>query len=104
MNAVQHQFSIVVSEQRCIATAWRNDRVWGHAIDIEIADKAGRLLNRVVFACHPEFGEFDLFQAKTTTQLIGIAREMLESGRYEEELLKASANHLELLIRLNNSD
>lgn len=101
MEPGQYQFSIATNQQEYIVRARRNDRSWGHAIDAEIADSEGQLLNHVVFACHPEFREFELFQAMTTEQLISVIREVLESGRFKEALSSARANNLTLILRLN---
>ena len=102
MNLGQHRFGFVVGHEMRIAKAWRNDQSWGHAIELEITSTEGDFLNQVVFVCHPEFNEFDTFQAKTTEQLICTTREMLESGRYEKDLAAARSINAKLILRFNS--
>jgi hypothetical protein len=83
--------------------ARRKDRPWGHALDLEIFDGDGRPLNRVSFACHPEFQDFESFQAKTTEELMSAVIERLRSGEHESLLSKARTGNLHLFFRFNGS-
>ncbi|MFC4821873.1 hypothetical protein [Dokdonella ginsengisoli] len=51
------------------ALARRNDRFFGHAVDVDLVRQDGSLHGRLSFACHPDDAEFDRFQAMTTDQL-----------------------------------
>src|SRR5262245_28281336 len=104
MTVEKQQFTYFSAGEVRVAKAWRNDRSWGPAIDVEISDLDGRVLNRVTFACHPEFSEFDVFRAKATEELLAIARERLESGRYEAALSSARTDGLALVLRFNSPD
>lgn len=98
-----HEFAYTVAGQTRTAKASRRDFLWGHGLRVEILDPSGQELNRVVFVCHPEFEQFERFQAMTTEQLASIAREKLESGRHEEDLTKARSHGLVLVLGLNGA-
>ena len=55
----------------------RRDRPWGHAIDVEIVDAGGATRGKIVFGCHPEFDDFDAFQALPTEGLVEVVKKRL---------------------------
>jgi hypothetical protein len=83
---------------RWVGIAWRADRPWGHALEIEIRDEEGSLLNTILFACHPEHPDFDQMQAKDTKELIRIAKERFSSGADEEALRMARKSRSKLVL------
>jgi hypothetical protein len=98
---MQSEFSYTVggTSRRCRFA--RSDRHWGHAIDVQILGEDGEPLNRVVFACHPEYPAYDELQEKSTTELAGLAAAQLGTGRHEGALAQARQSGLVLLMRLN---
>jgi hypothetical protein len=95
---MENEFTFVAGQYRCVAV--RCDRAWGHGLRVSIHDgHSGHLLNTVQFACHPEFAGYDQLQAMSTEQLISIAKTKLESGALDENLAKARAAELGLIVR-----
>jgi len=97
------QFEYTFAGEHKIGIAARADRPWGHALEVEIRDEAGLLLNKVLFACHPEQAEFDRLQAKGTEELIEIVMMRLCSGTLEEILRNARQHGAKLLFSFSDA-
>jgi|HubBroStandDraft_1064217.scaffolds.fasta_scaffold09575_4 hypothetical protein len=99
---MQHEFTFDTNDisYRCIAK--RSDRHWGHALEVGIFDHSGRLVNCIVFCCHPEQADFNLCQDKSTEQLLDLAAEALRSGIYEEDLALVRPAGLRLYVRFSD--
>ncbi|KGM34243.1 hypothetical protein [Inquilinus limosus] len=99
MQQDDFSYAIAGANRRCRFV--RADRPWGHAIDVQILAEDGELLNRVVFACHPEHPAYDELQAKSTTELARLAAAQLGTGRHEDALAQAREASFVLLMRLD---
>lgn len=77
------------------------NRSWGNGARFEIIGSEGDSLYKFHVNAHPEFGEFDKYQAMN---LEGIALEIkrrLEAGFYLDSLKKAKSEGIGMLFRLN---
>lgn len=81
------------------ALARRNDRFFGHAVDVDLVRQDGTLHGRLFFACHPEDAEFDRFQAMTTDQLYAEVTKLLP--RIVTRADEALSNGLALFVSLS---
>jgi hypothetical protein len=94
---MQSEFTFEASGYRCVAV--RSDRPWGHGLKVNIFCDQGRLLNVISFACHPEFPEYEILQAKNTEQLVELAASQLRTGELENNLLEVRKDNLPLFVR-----
>jgi len=95
---MKDQINFVAGPYRCVAV--RCDRPWGHGLRVSVHNGRNHdLLNTVRFACHPEFAGYDQLQTMSTEQLISLAQAQLGSGLLDENLAKARAGGLTLIIR-----
>jgi hypothetical protein len=78
------EYEFVGRTYRCIAI--RRDLYWGHGLKITRHDDAGAVLDILYAVCHPEWDDFDEMQALSTSELVEVAREMLEVGDKERRL------------------
>jgi len=97
------QFEYTFAGEHRIGIASRADRPWGQALEIEIRDGAGSLLNKILFAGDPEQPDFDHFQTKGTGELIDMVVQRLSSGELEETLREARQHGVRTIV-LNFSD
>lgn len=97
----EHRFKMKIGETLCAVTAVRRDRPWGHGLKIGISTPDGQLLNSLSFACHAEFPDFELFQAKSTAELLAIVRDRLSDSEMPSILLNARALNIQLIFRMN---
>jgi len=90
-------YKIEGTDYRAIAV--RNDSPWGHAIDVQIYRLDGTDLGAISYACHPEFAHFELYQSKTTEQLLLEVAQHLSSAVSENtDAWKAG---FKIYVRLN---
>ena len=61
------------------AIAVRRDYSWGHGLDVCLINLDGSQIGNLSFVVHPEFDDYELYQAKSTEQLLAIVEEQLES-------------------------
>jgi hypothetical protein len=80
------------------ALARRNDRPWGHAIDVELYRLDDTSLGDISFVCHPEFDEFAFCQGRTTEELVAVVAERLESAVAEHAQAWAAGLHVYALF------
>ena len=85
-----------------VAEAHRNDRPWGHGIDVNIYEDGQRLWASTSFACHPDFLEFQRFQAMSTVELLAVAVDQLRQDAHRS-LRTATRPGLRTLFRLNGT-
>lgn len=85
------------------AEARRNDRPWGHCIEVDIYEADQRLLASTSFACHPEFLDFQRFQVMSTAELLEVAVELLRQDGHRS-LRDGVHAGLRILFRLNGSE
>jgi hypothetical protein len=79
----------------------RNDRAWGHAIDVELFDLGGACFGRISFACHPEFTDYEKYQSMNTYGLVQIVSERLRIAMREGSYAKAWDQGSYLFVRFN---
>lgn len=101
---MRQQREYTIANLRRVCSFTRADLFWGHGLEVKIYDEAGALLNRVKFACHPEYVDYDELQEKTTEQLIAIAMQRLSSGQDEEALQQARQHGLTLCFILSTEN
>ena len=95
-------FQYVYGDVRRICTASRADRPWGPALEMEIRDEGGSLMNNAIFGCHPEQADYEHWRAKSTDELIDAVVERLSSGAYEETLRQARQSGFKLILNFSN--
>ena len=61
----------------------RNDRAWGHSIEVDLFDLGGARFGDVSFACHPEFTDYERYQSMNTGELVQIVSERLRVAMRE---------------------
>jgi hypothetical protein len=83
-----------------LAEARRNDRPWGHCIDVDIYEANQRLVASTSFGCHPEFLEFQRFQLMSTAELLEVAVEQLRRDAHKS-LQEELPLGLRIFFRLN---
>jgi hypothetical protein len=79
----------------------RNDRAWGHAIDVTLFDLGGARFGGVSFACHPELAEYERYQSMSTCELVQVVSERLRIAMREGFYAKAWNQGLYLFVRIN---
>ena len=79
----------------------RNDRAWGHAMNVNLFDVEGACLGGVSFACHPEFADYGRYQSMSTCELVQIVSEHLRIAMREGSYAKAWDQGLYLFERFN---
>lgn len=84
--------------------AVRTDKFFGHAIDVQVLTADGVLLDKMFFACHPEYDEYDRFQSMSTEELLEEIIKRLQSGRYDSMLEDSRKSGPGLMLRLNSPD
>ena len=82
--------------------ARRADRSWGNAIDITIYSLEGQKLGSLLFCCHPEFDEFELYQSYKTNELIEIAAKRIEKDFFTDRYKEAWDMGINVLLRFNS--
>jgi hypothetical protein len=82
----------------------RNDRAWGHAIEVDLFDLGGARFGGVSFACHPEFTDYERYQSMNTGELVQIVSERLRIAMREGFYAKARKQGLYLFERLNSPE
>jgi|RhiMetdeSRZDD1v2_1073273.scaffolds.fasta_scaffold1039670_2 hypothetical protein len=82
----------------------RNDRAWGHAIEVDLFDLGGARFGGVSFACHPEFTDYDRYQLMNTCELAQIVSERLRIAMREGFYAKAWNQGLYLFERFNSPE
>ncbi len=94
-----------ISIEGCPLTvvAERRDRPWGHAIEVEVVGAGDAILGKIGFACHPEFGDFDAFQAMPTEALIEVVQRRLNPVAIAEAC-SAFERGITTLFLLNSPD
>lgn len=93
---------LIVDGEHCRIHATRNDRFFGHALDVRLSRHDSTHLNTLSFACHPEHENFEKYQAMSTEELISIAVLRLESGCHNSALKKCRTDGMVLLLRFND--
>ncbi len=83
--------------------AKRSDRPWGHAIEIEVREADATICGTISYVCHPEFRDFEEFQALSTDALIAIVRQRLTSKMVAESC-SAFGRGIRIGFRLNAPD
>jgi hypothetical protein len=83
--------------------AKRSDRPWGHAIEVEVHEADATICGTILYACHPEFRNFDEFQALSTDALIALVRQRLTSEVVAESC-SAFGRGIRIGFRLNAPD
>ena len=86
------------------ATWRRNDRAWGHGIDVKLFDLGGIRIGGISFVCHPEFADFERYQAMTTEELVAVAIDRLRAVMHDGSYAKAWSHGLHLYLRFNSSE
>jgi len=79
----------------------RNDRRWGHAIDVKLFDLGGTRLGGISFACHPEFTDYERYQSMNTCELVQIVSERLRIAMREGSYANAWDHGFHLFERFN---
>jgi hypothetical protein len=78
------EYSIQVPDCSLTVRARRSDRPWGHAINVTMYDENSAVCGTIVYACHPEFRDFDDFQMLSTDALIDVVRQRLTCSLVSE--------------------
>lgn len=86
------------------AIAYRNDRLWGHSIRVEVFDSDHDYLGQLHFACHPEFDGFHTCQQMTTDELLAVVATRLQAGMAQNSFTDAWDNGIGLMLHLNSLD
>ncbi len=81
-------------------TAVRHDRTWGHGLDVHLSDRDGSRLGSIFFVIHPEFDDYESYQAKSTEQLLAIVTERLEAIVIANKDSLAQLGHI--IVALNS--
>jgi len=79
----------------------RNDRLWGHAIDVKLFDLGGTPLGGISFACHPEFTDYERYQSMNTGELVKIVSERLRAAMREGSYTEAWGQSFHFFERFN---
>src|SRR5262245_21135182 len=79
----------------------RNDRTWGHAIDVKPFDLGDTRLGGISFVCHPEFTDYERYQSMNTSELVQIVSERLRTAMREGSYAEAWDYGLSLFVRFN---
>jgi len=82
----------------------RNDRAWGHAIEVDLFDLGGACFGGVSFACHPELTDYERYQSMNTGELVQIVSERLRVAMREGFYAKAWNQGLYLFERFNSPE
>lgn len=95
----------VIQIQGCTLTvrAKRRDPPWGHGIEVEVCDADATICGTISYFCHPEFRDFEEFQALSTDALIAIVRQRLTSELVAEGCT-AFGHGIRIGFRLNAPD
>ena len=54
----------------------------------------------IVFACHPEFVDYEVFQAKSTQELVDFSAKKLQSDEVEQSLAAAHKSGIQVIMGL----
>jgi len=95
------QHSISIRDCPLTVLAERRDRSWGHAIDVNVIDAGGATRGKIVFACLPEFDDFDEFQAMSTEALITVVQERLDAALIADSC-DAFEHGIKIVCRFNS--
>jgi hypothetical protein len=79
----------------------RNDRTWGHAMDVKLFDLGGECIGGISFACHPEFADYERYQSMNTEELVKIMSERLRTAMREGVCAEAWGQGLYLFVPFN---
>jgi hypothetical protein len=96
------EFEYQASGHRYRCSAERRDRPWGHGLSVSRFDQSGRLVDFSHWVCHPEFEDYEEFQAKTSEQLVEWIAQELGSGAHESRLQEAREHGLTLMFVLTD--
>ncbi len=96
----EHEFVHSVGELSCRCIATRHDRHWGHGVKLVRYDQSGSATNAIYFMAHPEHEHWDRFQGTSTDDMVRRTQELLQTGTYEESMLKVHQMKLKLYFSL----
>lgn len=96
-----NNFHINYKELRCSVHVIEKTSSWGKGVKISIIRPDNTLLNTITYSCLPEFDQYELYQSKTTEQLVDIALARLEADMVTEDFKLAAEYGLGLLLPFN---
>jgi hypothetical protein len=80
----------------------RNDRPWGHAIDVKLFGPSENLIGSASFSCHPEFADYERYQQMATDELVHAVGERLRTIVSDDSISAGWSRGFHLIFRFND--
>jgi hypothetical protein len=76
---------------------------WGKGVRFDIFKPNGEHLNTISYICHPEYADYEMYQAMSLEALTKIAMVRLKRDLGKNNLQQASENRVELFLPINKA-
>lgn len=75
--------------------------MWAKGVEFTISKSDGALLNKISYASHPDFENFELYESYSLEKLINIAMARLESDMDTSNFRLATENGIPIILPIN---
>lgn len=76
---------------------------WGKGVKVTVYDSNNVYINSINYNCHPEFDDYDYFQSKSVSELVGVAVDKIVEDINSNKFKSAAESGLNLSVPINDA-